>query len=561
MIRKTLVLLSLLIMAGCASAEQALPEFSSVISETDEPMQTGKFGPTWESLKNYDVPEWFRDAKFGIWAHWGPQCAPEHGDWYARHMYMQNGPDWAGDTYAFHREHYGHPSEFGFKDVIYTWKAEKWNPEKLVALYKRVGAQYFVAMASHHDNFDNWDSKYQPWNSVNVGPKKDLIAGWAKAAHNNGLRFGVSVHASHAWSWYEPAQGADESGDYAGVPYDGKLTKADGEGKWWEGLDPQDLYAQNHVLGKKLQWEWDVAKGSSVPDAAYCEKFYNRTLDLLNKYQPDLVYFDDTALPLYPISNAGLKIAAHYYNSSMKWHNGRLEGVLTGKKLNPEQRQCIVRDIERGRSGQIEPQPWQTCTCIGSWHYDRRIYKQHRYKDAKTVIQMLIDIVSKNGNMLLSIPLRSDGSLDSDEEQILENIAVWMKVNKESIIGSRPWEVFGEGPAVEAAAPLEDQGFNGEKGKPFTAEDVRYTMSKDGKTLYVFFMGRPDRSDLILQSLRVKPYKQATISLLGYRDEVFWQADKQGRLTIETPDPWETRIIDDYAIVFKLEGFDFTCNK
>jgi alpha-L-fucosidase len=226
-------------------------------------------------------------------------------------MYKEKTPQ-----YKSHLEHHGPPSKSGFEDIIHQWKAENWDPQKLMALYKRAGAQYFFALADHHDNFDLWDSNYQPWNAVKIGPKKDLIGGWAGAARENGLRFGVSVHASHAWSWYEPSQGADKTGPFAGVPYDGKLTKADAKGQWWDGLDPQDLYAQNHVPGRGLVWDWNPSNGSSIPDAAYCEKFYNRVSDLINKYHPDLLYFDDTVLPLWPVSDAGLKIAAHYYNSN-----------------------------------------------------------------------------------------------------------------------------------------------------------------------------------------------------------------------------------------------------
>ncbi len=198
------------------------------------PIAVGPFKPTWESLSSqYQTPDWFRDAKFGIWAHWGPQCEPEHGDWYARSMYIQGSSD-----YKSHLAEYGHPSTNGFKDVIHLWRAANFDPDKLLAFYRANGAKYFMALANHHDNFDNFNSKYQPWNSVAVGPHQDLIGGWAKAARKNGLRFGVSVHASHAWSWYEPAQGSDKTGPLAGVPYDGKLTKADGKGLWWDGLDP-----------------------------------------------------------------------------------------------------------------------------------------------------------------------------------------------------------------------------------------------------------------------------------------------------------------------------------
>jgi alpha-L-fucosidase len=200
------------------------------------PIAGGPFKPDWNSLTNYQTPEWYRDAKFGIWAHWGPQCQPEHGDWYARSMYEEGSGD-----YKSHLAEYGHPSTNGFKDVIHAWKAEHFDPDKLLKFYKDNGAKIFMALANHHDNFDNFNSKYQPWNSVNVGPHKDLIGGWAAAARKNGLRFAVSVHASRAWSWYEVAQGADKSGPLAGVPYDGKLTKADGKGQWWDGLDPQDF--------------------------------------------------------------------------------------------------------------------------------------------------------------------------------------------------------------------------------------------------------------------------------------------------------------------------------
>ena len=264
----------------------------------------------------------------------------------------------------YHVKHYGPPSEFGFKDVIHTWKAENFDAEKLIALYKKVGAQYFFVMANHHDNFDMYDSKYQPWNSVNVGPHKDIVGDFAKAAHEQGLRFGVSVHAAHAWSFYEIAQSADQTGPLAGVSYDGKLTKADGKDKWWDGLDPQDLYVQNHTPSlnfsnaNSIHGQWNWGNGASIPDQAYCDKFYNRTIDLVHKYKPDLIYFDDDALPLWPVSDAGLKIAADFYNFNMKQHNGKLEAVLFGKMLSESQQKCIVRDIERGAANQIEPFPW-----------------------------------------------------------------------------------------------------------------------------------------------------------------------------------------------------------
>jgi len=210
------------------------------------------------------------------------------------------------------------------------------------------------------------------------------------------------------------AQGADKKGPLAGVPYDGKLTTKDGKGTWWEGLDPQDLYEQRHKPSPdfnnpgKIHERWDWNNGVTPPDQAYCEKFYNRTIDLIDRYHPDLIYFDDTALPLWPASDAGLKIAAHFYNRSNQWHGD--DGVLFGKILEADQRQCMALDIERGRSNVIEPYPWQTDTCIGSWHYETSIFEHHAYKTARTVVLTLIDVVSKNGNLLLNVPLRGDGT-------------------------------------------------------------------------------------------------------------------------------------------------------
>lgn len=460
----------------------------------------GPFEPTWDSLEKYKVPDWFRDAKFGMWAHWGPQCEPEAGDWYARAMYQEG--SW---QYKYHLEKYGHPSKFGFKDVINVWKADNWNPEELVNLYKDSGAKYFMAMANHHDNLDLYDSKHQPnWNSTKMGPKKDIIGGWEKAARKAGLPFAVSVHAAHAWSWFETAQRSDKKGPLAGVSYDGKLTKADGKGTWWEGLDPQELYAQNHPLSERsaddgaIHSQWNWGNGVAKPSEKYLENFHDRTIDLIDKYNPDMIYFDDTALPLWPISNAGLRIAAHMYNKSIQ-KNKTVQAVITGKILDEQQKKALVWDIEKGQGNDIEPLPWQTDTCLGNWHYDRGVYDRKSYKSAKTVIHTLIDAVSKNGNLMLNIPVRGDGSIDELERQIVKEIGVWMKLNSKSIYSTRPWKIFGEGPQLGSAGALTAQGFNEGKGKPFTAEDIRF-VQKD-KTLYATVMGWPESGTAIIKSL------------------------------------------------------------
>jgi alpha-L-fucosidase len=458
------------------------------------PAAEGKFQPTWESVSAHETPEWFRDAKFGIWAHWGPQCQPEAGDWYARGMYEQG-----SHAYCKHIELYGHPSEFGFMDVINQWKADNWDPERLVALYKRAGAQYFFAMGNHHDNLDLWNSRHHRWNSVNVGPHRDILAGWEKAARANGLPFGVSIHSSHAWTWYEPAQGADKDGKYAGLSYDARLLKAsDGKGRWWDGLDPQELYQQNHALSVRGKDVWDWPEGVAVPTREYYDDFFNRTVDMIDSYNPDLIYFDDTVLPFWPIDNTGLDVVAHFYNSNMNRNNGRSTAVVFGKKLEDSHKQAIVWDVEKGILPDCQSLPWQTCTCLGNWHYDRGLYERDGYKSAATVIRMLVDIVSKNGNMLLSVPVRADGTIDEKEEKILGDIAAWMDVNSEGLFGTRPWTVFGEGPSVENAAPIERQGFN--EGKSvFTSEDIRYVV-KNG-VLYAHVLAWPADGHVLLRTL------------------------------------------------------------
>jgi alpha-L-fucosidase len=518
---------------------------TSVFAQTNTPalsaIAAGPFQPTWDSLATqYHCPDWFRDAKFGIWAVYGPQCQAEDGDWYARGMYLQGNPQ-----YKFQVAHYGHPSQVGFKDVIHAWHAENFHPDDLLAFYKKCGAKYFMAMANHHDNFDMYDSKYQPWNSVAIGPKKDIIGMWALAARRNGLRFAVSVHAAHAWSWYMPAQGADATGPLAGVPYDGKLTKADGKGLWWDGLDPQDLYAQNHPAEKQdgwTWWDWQPGTGSGTPDAAYIQKFYLRTKQLWDDYRPDMIYFDDTVLPFHGLSDdVGLTLAAHFYNSSIQWH-GRNEAVMNGKHLDPTQRQALVYDIERGKATGILPEPWQTDTCLGDWHYQREIYEHHKYKSAASVIPMLADIVSKNGNLMLSVPVRGDGSIDSDEVKIVSDIGAWLKVNGEAIYATRPWKVYGEGPAT---AQFEKGQFDGERdthNHPFTAADIRFTQSKDGRALYAIVLAIPADGQITIKSLGENtgnwPGEIRSVRLLGAWGKLKFSRDETGlHVTLPTPAP------------------------
>ena len=543
--RTKILLASLALSIGTLSAQN----YQVPVSEKNEPMMKGKFQPTWSSLENYQVPEWFRNAKFGIWAHWGPQCVEGSGDWMARSMYLEGSAE-----YKYHVEHYGHPSEVGFKDIIPLFKAEKWNPDALVAFYKKIGAQYFFALGNHHDNFDLWDSKYQAWNSKNMGPKRDILAEWEQAARKYELPFGISFHADHAWTWYEPSQRYDRNGPKAGVPYDGTLTKADGKGKWWEGYDPQELYAQNHPMSKgswvdgmiHSQWAW--GNGASLPTQEYCTNFYDRTVDAINRYNPDLIYFDVTVVPFYPISDAGLKIAAHFYNHNMATHKGKLEAVMLSKILDENQRKAIVWDVERGAPNEIMEQPWQSCSCIGGWHYNTSIYENNWYKSAADVVKLLVDIVSKNGNLLLSVPLRADGTFDEKEEKILNEFGDWMNINKEAILDTRPWEIFGEGPIAEADIKINAQGFNEGSYSKATAQEIRFTQTK--KDLYATVLAWPTEKQILIKSLsdesKLFPGKISRVELLGYGKVSFTRTDKG--LLINMPD----KRVNAIAPVFKI---------
>ncbi|USI74825.1 alpha-L-fucosidase [Sphingomonas morindae] len=451
------------------------------------PGAAGPFTADWGSLAaGYRVPDWFRDVKFGIWSHWSAQCVPEFGDWYGRLMYIQGHP-----FYEHHLRTYGHPSRTGFMEIENLWKAEHWEPEHLIGLYKKAGARYFTSLACHHDNLDTFDSRHHAWNTLRVGPKRDIVGTWEKLARAEGLRFCVSNHSSHSWHWYQTAYGYDTHGPEAGRRYDAFGLRADqGRGQWWDGLDPQALYNGPYFVppagltSEKAMNAWHDARDGqwieyAPPGArgvAYVAKWLARQQDLVGRYRPDMVYLDDFQLPF---GTVGLEAVAHYYNSAVAWH-GTPDVVITAKQLTAFQRAGMVEDLERGFAADIKAEPWQTCTCIGNWHYDRALFERHGYKSAKTVVQRLCDVVSKNGNLLLSIPMRADGTIDTDEEAILADLARWFAINGEGIYGTRPWRVFGEGPTVPPAGMFSEDAI-----KPFTARDLRITAGRGGLNLFL----------------------------------------------------------------------------
>lgn len=452
------------------------------------------FQPTRASLQAYQIPEWFRDAKFGIWAHWGPQSAIEDGDWYARNMYVEG-----SDQYRYHVNNYGHPSKVGYKDLVGIWNAEKWDPDYLMSLYKKAGAKYFVSMGVHHDNFDLWDSKYTHWNSVKMGPKKDVVGLWRNAAQKQGLRFGVSEHLWISYKWFAVSHGSDKTGPLAGVPYDGSNSQY------------ADLYhdADCARYVEKLDWNDD-----GIPDS-WKRHYLDRMTDLIDKYQPDLLYTDGHL----PFEEYGLRMVSHLYNVSAQSHSGNTEAVYQSKDSTDCAVGTCLLDHERGVAEAIAANPWQTDTCIGQWHYKRG----QKYKTPKRVIDLLVDIVSKNGNLLLNFPLPNSGQLDPNEMRVLEGITAWTHVNGEGIYATRPWKIYGEGPST--TQKIESGNFNEDKQKDLTAEDIRFTAK--GTTVFAFVMGKANTAEVNALGLwsPQNPGKIQRVQILGHQGDLSWLQD------------------------------------
>lgn len=469
-------------------------------------IEQGPFNPTWESLRQYQVPDWFRDAKFGIWSHWGPQAVPMYGDWYARQMYIEG-----SDQYRYHIRKYGHPSRFGYKDIIPLWKAEKFDPEALMDLYVEAGAKYFVAQAAHHDNFHNWNSSHHRWNSVNMGPRRDIVGAWQAAARKRGLPYGFSEHIGASYTWYLPNKGADLHGPYAGVPYDGN--------------DPayEDLYLPNRDA---VAGEWYTS------NPGWHEKWFTYVKELVDMYHPDLLYSDGGV----PFGSYGLNMIAHLYNTSARLHGGVNQAVYNQKDKSMDVLSVGVYDIERSQAPGILPYVWQTDTSVGDWFYNLRDV----YKTPRQVAEMLVDIASKNGNLLLNIPQLPDGSLDDECQFLLQQTAKWIKVNGEGVYGTRPWKVSGEGPSQVVI-----QGFK-EDAVAWTTEDFRFTTK--GGALYAFQMKWPEGGKTVILSLASGQTPAVTsVSVLGHAGSVAFQQTSRG-LVIDLPEIKPS----DYAQCYKI---------
>jgi alpha-L-fucosidase len=461
------------------------------------------FEPTPQSLAHYQAPAWFGEAKFGIWSHWDASSVPGIGNGYPSDLYKQGSA-----SYAWHIAHFGHPSKVGFKDVIASWKAEHFDPAALMARYKAAGAKYFVALATHHDNFDNFDSTYNPWNSVKVGPKKDIVGLWNKAALQNGVRFGVSWHADQrGWDYYHLGDTADKTGPLAGVPYD--------------IADPayQSLYNPPH-------------KPRTKPSADWLDRWTKRQIELIDKYRPDLLYYDGGIS--FP-QDGGMKVVAHFLNANSSWHGGACEAVINTKD------EQFVRDYERGEAVAIRESPWQCDTSLAGWFFlnDAVADPASRSKDAATVIHLLVDVVSKNGNLLLNVPQRGDGTLYPECETVLDELAKWMPINGEAIFGTQPWLRSGEGPSTLPAAK-----YMNELKQPLTWQDLRFT--RRGNVVYAICLGVP-QSPVCISSLgRLGPAVQL-VQLLGSQEKLKWASTWEG-LVIQPPTQWPC----DKAVTFKV---------
>ena len=458
-----------------------------------------RYEPTIESLKQAEAPEWFRDAKLGIFMHWGPESIPGvKTTWYARWMYQQG-----TEAYKYHCKTYGHPSKFGYKDICRLFKAPKFDQaqaDRLTELYKQAGARYVVPVASHHDNFDMWDSKYHPrWNSVATAGK-DVVGMWQKAAAKHGLHLGVASHVARTYRWLQPSHGSDKTGPLAGVPYDGQ--------------DPNyaDLYG--------VPWDNDgygYEGPNDVGPPAFEKNFQDRMFDLIDKYHPDLYYTDGGP----PFKTAGYNIVAHLYNESQKWHGGKLEAVVNFKGGSP----IGAKNYEYEYPDEVTPKPWQTDkTMSPEWYWLRDRTKD--YKKGFEIVHTLIDVVSKNGNLLLNVPLTPDGELEDATMTMLKDMGHDFDLIGEAIFSTRPWKVFGEG-------QTRFRGISG--GKP---NDIRFTRNKANTVLYATTLGWPGDGAVVriktLNSNRIDLKSLQSMSLLGTSDKLTYHQDA-GALAITMP--------------------------
>ena len=503
---------------------------------------------SWDELKKeYTFPDWYTKARFGIWVHWGAQSEPDSGGgWYARHMYMQDvGTEtWGKNAYQYQINHFGHPSQKGFKDVINAWKAEDLNTDSLLAYFKSIGAKFFVALANHHDHFDNFASTYHQWNSVNVGPHKDIIGLFSASAKKYNIPFGVSSHDDRFLTWWLSAFGADTSGPYKGIAYDGRLVKSDGKGQWWDGLDPADLYGL------------PPEKRTSEYIESVKKNYVQRTEELLTKYNVSMFWFDGYG---FPWGDYGKEVCTYFLNNDLQKH-GHFTSVIAGK-FNQVEQPSIVEDIERGGASEILSYPWEGTLTFTDWFLKKDVPIKH---NARTVIESLSDIISKNGNLLLNVELTPAGTIPPEHKRILDTVGAWIIKDSIAIYGTKPWKIFGDNldgissakditnADLETAKKAKSNDFNERTiaAPPYPHNEVRFT-TRDNN-LYVFVLN-PTSGKIEIPSLglhsKYNSNKIASIKLLGSKVKIIYkQEDDKLILTIPS------KLDDNYTKVFEVKG-------
>jgi len=446
-----------------------------------------RYEPNWESLKQYAVPEWFKDAKLGIFIHWGVYAVPAFdNEWYPRFMYRDEVSRKGVNFYQYHVEHYGHPSEFGYKDFIPMFKAERWDPEAWVELFKKAGARYVVPVAEHHDGFPMYDCSFTNWNAAQMGPCRDVVAELEQAVRKAGLKFGVSSHRAFNWRYYTFSEAFDNSNP-----------------------DYHKLYGVPHPEEAPVSYEFIL-------------DWYARTRELVDKFSPDVLWFDfgwhrDEFEPWRP------RVTAYYYNHALA-HG--YEPVLQYKDKFPDG--VAVFDIERGKLDDIREETWQTDTAVSykSWCY----IEDDELKTVTTIVHDLVDIVSKNGNLLLNVGPRADGTISDAVQDILLGLGEWLEVNGEAIYGTRHWHVYGEGKAKVAVGHITER-----QNEPFTVEDIRFTAR--GNVLYAIVPQWPGE-EVTIRTLRAGSYvpadKISEVRMLGAEGTLSWSQDEDG-LRVKMP--------------------------
>jgi alpha-L-fucosidase len=509
--RKSLLAFSAIaLLAGPAAAQVAFQtpdvqaKVQSRLSAVDAKTRTGPFQPNWKSLAAYETPDWYRDAKFGIFVHWGVYSTAAFGtEWYSRNMYVKGSPE-----YAYHRAAFGPQDKVGYKDLIPKFKAERFDPKAWADLFQKAGARYVVPVAEHCDGFAMYDTELSPWNAARMGPKRDVIGEVASAVRAKGMHFGLSSHRAEHWWWYEG--GTKYPSDVQDPRYAGLYGPA--APKTLPGDDPESEPEPIHLE----RW--------SVPNKAFLDDWLARSTELVDKYQPEFVYLD-WWIESPQFAPYLQRLAAYYYDQG----KARGQGPVLTYKDEAFPPGTATLDVERGKLDLLRLTPWQSDTSVSikSWGY----IKDDKYRTAQSLLVDLIDVVSKNGNMLLNVGPKADGTIPEEAQAILLEMGDWLKVNGEAIYGTRPWKYYGEGTTSVAVGSLNEAA-----QRPYTAADIRFTTK--GDILYAMGLVRPADGRVTMKTLYAgAPYLErpiARVELVGSPAVLQWTQGRDG-LHVQLP--------------------------